>query len=647
MKKLPMRARAVLISLALAACGRNETASTASITNGTSASTVSGNERSNGGIAQDDVSEVAAPNDLVAVIRATSVRAVAARIARLGMVSESDVTGKGTELIAQLLGNEPLSRLVRTDRPMDGAVVFSGGRTSFVSSFAVPIPSETVRRLGSGFRVRSVGNGVIELTPQRNEQQTGSRNLEEEERDALVCFVSPTPTPTEGRLTCTTGAQSALESVTPFLARTLTRREPGPALIQATVFPNALRAMLGDQTIQELDGADRQIDSELANSNERPLHHPDVRTPFVRLAHDLVANARAFWNETSGINFSLSFDDQQLRLVASVDVHGATGSVMRGLIEGSRRAPALPEQFLQRIPTDAGVIVTASWGHQLFAPFSEPLTELIVALARSEARLPSPMVTQLQTMLSHWFDHDISMVTCVIGDSTDHVSSVSVMRFADEAHATQFVNDGRTSIAVLRTPAFIRAIEALLRQADISLRNIDWGQVRELPARGLPAGALVYQLPDTSQLARQARSGAPTATAGRRASAARVVQLLVVPEGAYVTTVQSRDVRATWAQIRARSGAPLDLALHGARPGAITLSLTPAGFANLLASSGDANVASTVSAVRQFAASLPDRGTAPAAILRMSNAEVGGDHRFLLEIELQASVLAGLVRAMQ
>jgi hypothetical protein len=645
--KQQLRTRAALLTLALAACGGNNAANTNTTTTTTTTTTTSGNERSNAVVAQDDVSEVVAPNDLVAVIRATSVRAVAARVARYGFLTESDATGKATELIAQMLGSEPLSRLVRTERPMDGAVVFTGGRPSFVTSFAVPIPSETVRRLGNGFRSRSVGNGVIELTPQRDEQQTGPRNPEDDESDALVCFVSPTPTPTEGRLTCTTGASSALESVTPFLARTLTRRETRQDAIQATVFPNALRAMMGGELTRGFDEADRAIDSNLANSNTRPLNHPDVRTPLVRLAHDLVANARALWNETSGINFSLSFDDQQLRLVASVDVHGATGSVMRGLIEGSRRAPALPEQFLQRIPTDAGMIATASWGHQLFAPFSEPLTELIVALARSEARLPSPMVTQLQTMLSHWFDHDLSMVTSVIGDSPDHVSYVSVMRFADEAHATQFVNDGRTSIAVLRTPAFIRAIEALLRQANISLRNIDWGQMRELPARGLPAGALVYQLPDTSPLARQARSGAPTATAGRRTPASRVVQVLVVPEGAYVTTVQSRDVRATWAQIRARSGAPLDLALHGARPGAISLSLTPAGFANLMASSGEANLASTVSAVRQFAASLPDRGTTPAAILRMSNAEVVGDHRFLLEIELQASVLAGLVRAMQ
>ncbi|MFO0559233.1 MAG: hypothetical protein U0269_14555 [Polyangiales bacterium] len=640
--KQQLRTRAALLTLALAACGGNNAANTTTTT--TTTTTTSGNERSNTVVAQDDVSEVAAPNDLVAVIRATSVRAVAARVARYGFLTESDATGKATELIAQMLGNEPLSRLVRTERPMDGAVVFTGGRPSFVSSFAVPIPSETVRRLGSGFRSRSVGNGVIELTPQRDEQQSGPRDPEDEESDALVCFVSPTPTPTEGRLTCTTGASSALESVTPFLARTLTRRETRQDAIQATVFPNALRAMMGGELTRGYDEADRAIDSNLANSNARPLNHPDVRTPLVRLAHDMVANNRALWNETSGINLTLSFDDQRVRLASSFDVHSATGSAMRALIEGSRAAPAIPEQFLQRIPTDAGLIVTGSWGHQMLAPYGGPLTEIAVALARSEARLPAPMVTQLQTVLTHLFENDLSNVTGVFGDSTNHLASVGVTRFSDDAHATQFVTDGRTAISILRNPAFSRAVETFLRQADAPRMNIDWRQVRELPARGLPAGAFAFQLPDFPTLAQQARSGAPTT--GRRAPAVPPVQFLLVPEGAYVTVVLGRDVRATWTQISARAGAPLDLALHGARAGALTLSLVPAGLANLMASLGDADAARTASAVRTVVTRMPDRGATP-AILRMSNAEVDGDQRFSLEIEVQVSSLTGLAAAMR
>lgn len=640
--KQQLPTRAALLTLALAACGGNNTAITTTTTATTT--TTSGNERSNTVVAQDDVSEVAAPNDLVAVIRATSVRAVAARVARYGFLTESDATGKATELIAQMLGNEPLSRLVRTERPMDGAVVFSGGRPSFVSSFAVPIPSETVRRLGNAFRSRSVGNGVIELTPQRDEQQSGSRDPEDEESDALVCFVSPTPTPTEGRLTCTTGAPSGLESVTPFLARTLTRRETRQDAIHATVFPNALRAMMGAEISRSYDEADRTIDSNLANSNARPLNHPDVRTPLVRLAHDMVANNRALWSETSGINLTLSFDDQRVRLVSSFDLHNATGSAMRALIEGSRAAPALPEQLLQRVPTDAGVIVTGSWAHQAFAPYGGPLTEIAVALARSEARLPAPMLTQLQTVLTHLFDNDLSNVTGVFGDSANHLASVGVTRFSDDAHATQFVTDGRTAISILRNPAFSRAVETFLRQADAPRMNIDWRQVSELPSRGLPAGAFAFQLPDFPTLVQQARSGAPTT--GRRVPAVPPVQFLLVPEGAHVTIVIGRDVRATWTQISARAGAPLDLALHGARAGAFTMSLVPAGLASLMASLGDADLARTASAVRTVVARMPDRGATP-AILRMSNAEVDGDQRFSLEIEVQVSSLTGLAAAMR
>lgn len=644
--KQQLRTRAALMSLALAACGGNNNATTNANTT-TTTTTTSGNERSQTVVAPDDVSEVAAPNELFALIRATSVRAVAARIARYGFLTESDATGKATELLSQLLGNEALARLVRTERPMDGAVVFGGGRTSFVSSFAVPIPSETVRRLGNGFRSRSVGNGVIELTPQVDEQQSGPRDPEQDSSgDEFVCFVSPTPSPSEGRLTCTTEARSALETVTPFLARTLTRRETRQDAIVATVFPNAVRAMMGADITRELDQADRGIDSELGNSTRRPLNHADVRTPLVRMLHDAMANVRALWSETQGLDLAISFDDQRVRLSGSIDVRNPSGSAARALIEGTRSAPALPEQFLQRIPTDAGFIMTGSFSHQIWAPFARPFTDITVALARNEARLPAAMVTDLQTVLTHMFEQDTSVAVGVYGDSANHLNSVGVIRLADEAHATQLVGDYRRAITILRNPTFTRAIETFLREIDAPPMRVDWRQIRELPTRGLPAGAFAYQMPNFRALAQQARTGVAPTGRNARTPAAAPLQYLVVPEGGYVTVVHAPDVRAAWTQISARAGAPLDLALHGARTGTFTTSIVPAGVAGLMAASGEAESVRMAGNVRTVVSRMPDRGTTP-AILRMTNAEVDGNQRFSMEIEVQVSTLTGLAAAMR
>jgi hypothetical protein len=649
-----LRSRIALLTLCLAACGGGATNSNAnSNANANANGATSGSEQTQAVVAQDDVSEVAAPNELVALVRATSVRAVASRIARFGFLSEAQANGMASEILSQFLGNEALSRVVRTERPMDGAVVLAGGRWAFVVSFAVPTPSETVRRVGNGYRSRSVGNGVIELTLQRDEQQSGPRDPEDDiEREENVCFVSPTPSPAEGRLTCTTGARSALELVTPFLARTLTRRDSRQDAIVATVFPNAVRAMAGSDVNRGFDELDRSVDRELGSSaNQGLLRHADLRQALLRFAQDVTGNLRSLWTETHGIDLAVTFDDQRVRLVGSVDLHNPTGSYARGLIEGSRAAPAMPEQFLQRIPSDVGMVITGGFGQQLAAPFARPINDIVTALARSEARLPAPLVTQLQGVITHMFDHSASVAAGVGADAQGQLGSISISRFNDPTHATQFVADYRQTVTILRNPAFSRAVDTFMRQMDVPRVNIDWRQVRELPATGLPAGSFVFQTPDFQAIARQVNETPARPPTGPRPRAARpaavpVHQYLVVPEGAYVTIVHGRDVRAQWAQVAARTGPAIDLAAHGARPGAFAMAIIPAGFPSLMAGSGAPDAARTAATTRTFINRMPDRGATP-AIFRMSNAEVDGNQRFSLEIEVQASTLTGLAAAMR
>jgi hypothetical protein len=174
--------------------------------------------------------------------------------------------------------------------------------------------------------------------------------------------------------------------------------------------------------------------------------------------------------------------------------------------------------------------------------------------------------------------------------------------------------------------------------------NINWGQVRELPARGLPTGAFAFELPDFNELAQRARREPPP-TQGRRPARPQPippVQYLLVPEGAHVTVVSGPDVRARWADLSARTGPALDLAAHGARQGAITMAIVPAGLADALQREAPQRAA----AVRAVVSRMPDRGATP-AILRLSNGEVEGNQRFSLEVEVQTSTLSGIAQGLR
>ncbi|MBL8678649.1 MAG: hypothetical protein JNK05_05765 [Myxococcales bacterium] len=637
--------------LSLVAC--NNGSGNTTVNNQQQRAQPSGNEQRTV-VAQDDVSEVAAPAELVALVRATSVRAIASRIARYGFVSDEQANGVAGEILSQALGNDALSRLVQTDRPMDAAVVFAGGRPSFVVSLAVAAPQSALQRLGRGFRSRPLGNGVIEVTAVSDEpNQRPQRNGESKEMAAPsreepnVCFISPTPRANEGRLTCTTGARSALELVTPFLARSLTRRDSPANAIVATVFPTAIRAMISQDVTRGFDEADQEIEREIGRSTEPPFNHADVRQPIVRFAHEFIANSRSIWNETAGLDLTVTFDDQRVRLVGSGDVHNPTASYVRALIEGSRNAPPLPEQYLQRFPSDVAVVFAGASGRQTMEPFVRPLTDIAVALGRNEARLPAPMLAQLQEILPRMFTSEAGFVGAVSADPQGRGTGTFLLRFTDAARATGMVTDYRRLLAIVRNPAFTRAIDTLARRADVSSFSVNWRQVRELPARGFPAGSFAFELPDFSAMANASRSTPPSMPGVRAPRPARPapvppLQYLIVPEGAYVTTISAPDVRARWAELSARTGPALDLAAHGARAGAISMSFVPAGFPNLVARQQPRSAAD----MRATIGRMPDRGATP-IVLRMSNAEVAGNQRFTLEIEVQSATLTGLAQAMR
>jgi hypothetical protein len=220
---------------------------------------------------------------------------------------------------------------------------------------------------------------------------------------------------------------------------------------------------------------------------------------------------------------------------------------------------------------------------------------------------------------------------------------VAVLRFAEAGRATAAVSDARALVTILRNRAMTRAIDNALQRLNGRPMNINWGQVRDLPARGLPTGAFAFELPDFNELAQRARREPPPQ--GRRPARLQPippVQYLLVPEGTHVTVVSGPDVRARWAELSSRTGPALDLAAHGARQGALTMAIVPAGLADALQREEPQRAA----AVRAVISRMPDRGATP-AILRLSNSEVEGNHRFSLEVEVQTSTLSGIAQGLR
>ncbi|MDP3276903.1 MAG: hypothetical protein Q8Q09_17005 [Deltaproteobacteria bacterium] len=624
-------ARYTLLSLVLVSCAGNTQTQTVTVPDTTS----SGNQAPPPA-PRDDVSEVAAPSELVAIVRATNARAISERLTQLGIATDAQARAAADQLLTEFLGSRELARAVSRDQPMDMAVLLGAGRPMMVLSVGVGSPAEVSTRLANSFRARPLGNGVIALDPvQSAQQQAASDGQDEGEdivEDAMHCLLSPTPTEGQGRLTCTKGAESGLTLVTPFMARTLTRRQTRENAIVATVFPVAMRALLGREATAAFDQAERQSATMLSNQSTGPLRHAELRAPLARLVGELIANGRATFNELSGIDMVLSMDNDIVRLSQSIELRAPSGSLVRAMIDGSRNVPAAPEQHLERIAPDAGFYFSAGLSLTPFAATLRTVSEAVVVLAQREARMPAAQVAQLRQVAESVTTMSATAVGGVVLANTGESSGVSVARFATPAAATAYVSDIRRMVGLLRSAPFARSMQALGTAFDVE--NVpDLRQVRELPTRGLPAGSFAYSLPDLSRVARGARPAA-------RGAAPRPTQQLLVVEGDHVTVVSGVDMRAAWAAASARTGAaPAALASVPVRPGTMTLAMMPSAIANLFAMSQNAGSSTPPAQPIVVPSQSP-------LVMRMHNADSDGATRFAWDFEISAQALTALVRTL-
>ncbi len=595
--------------------------------------------------AQFDVSEVAAPAELLGLIRASSLQAVIARAIRLGLLNEATASAMSAGLLQEFVPDSNIVRIIDRNRPIDVALIWADRRPQMVLAFGVGSIGEATRQLGNRYRLNGLGNGVMELVPtasQPNDPQ------QEDEAAGLRCFLSPTPQPTQARMTCTQGARAALESMTPFMARTLTRRDARQDAVVATVFPAAARVAFGTQVLQGFD----EVEAELARPSATSPHAslfapPEVRAVGERLAHEVVANLRSVWNESQGLDLTISADDNGAHLTGSVDVHNPSGSLVRAMTEAARTAAPFPDSQLQRIPTDGGVTGAMSLNLTSFAPLTRMLDELVVAVARHSAQVSPAQLQQMQALATTVIvNTSSSTVSGMTVDSQRQPVWITVTRCADASGPTALIQAVRSALILIHRPAIVRAVQAL--QNDSTFRPLsgsvpDLTMVRELPATGLPAGSILLQFPERRPLAVSAPpSAAPNRgrTANSRPNASNpvsVTQLLLVPDGASYTTVSARDARAAWTTALARTGPVMDPAAMGFRPGTIGLSFSLAGLDAMMSAGSQSSTPSAGAAL----ARMPDQGRTPIT-LRMSTADIDGNTRFQFAVDMQAVTIRSL-----
>lgn len=639
----PAGALALLCAFSTSCRGGAQTNTGTTTNTGSSGSVTTGTDQTVANqSAQFDVSEVPAPAELLGLVRATSLRTITNRLVRLGLVPEAQATDISRGLLNEAIGDETIAGLFDPNSPVDGALVWVDQKAELVVGFGVPAMSESARRLGNAYRLNGVGNGVMELV-RANAQ---SSSWEEGGRE-LHCFLSPTPQTTQARMTCTQGSRGALESVSAFMARTLPRRETRQDAIVATLFPAVARTAFGTQVLQGFDEAEASLARPSASNNSAPLfNHPDVRSSGDRLAREIVANLRAIWNESQGLDLTASVDDNGAHLVGSGDLHTPTGTLVRALTEASRTAPPFPDSHLQRIPTEGGFMGGYSLNLSTFAPFARILDDLLSSIARHTGRIPAAQVQQLQTLVSSiTASSNASAIQGMLPDAQNQPIWVSVARCADANGPATMIQSIRAALGLIHQPAIARVIRDF--QQDDSLRAVvrlipDFALIRELPATGLPAGSLLLQIPETRPLTVTAPPPPPTTVQRGRAATRTATpaptfrQWLFIPEGSTYTTIGARDARAAWTTIAARTGPVIDTAALGLRQGAITLSFTVASLDLLFA----AGASGTPYSQSRNIGRMPDQGRTP-IVLRFSTSEVDGNTRFQFSLDVQAITLRG------
>lgn len=604
-----------------------------------------------------DTSAVPAPEDLVGVVRIAPVGPLVERVAALSGLPAEMLRGPVDEAFHSVLGDPALGDLADRNAPVDFSfVVTPEGRFHAVVSFAAPAPEDVESRLGQTHRFVPTQNGMSRIQPVRTRRD--DENNEGLPSGRMRCTLAPTPRPTQSRIVCSE-SNEAVDIMAPYLARTLTRQDMPANTVTAELAVDAVRARYGSQATAVLDAAYGEIQREIDRDPTSSLRHTAVREIVMRLMRELLDNARSVVNEGSGLSSSLAFGEDRVTWHWVIDVRNPTGTWVRAFRDSLRPSGPVPADLLTHLLPEGWAYAANATDARPLRDFFHNLAALTEAIAESDGNVPAADAAALRQALEALLVQGRCTTSFGAGfDAEGELWGTATTRCESPAQGQAIVAATRNLIGVLRRPAVARWINTTSGLLNLGL--FDVREVRELPARGLPAGAYGFSVPSLSTTAESAGAlsgllGLPPpppsttlpaggarrrgAAGGRAARAPRrpPTQVVVLASGNDVLYAMGTDAAALLARYQANMTPGVEVRYLTAPDAAIVEALVPAGLPNSLRarSSNDA------SELQQTIARMPDQGRTP-IVLRLGSSESEGVTHFTFDIDIHRPTLAAL-----
>lgn len=596
-----------------------------------------------------DTSEVPAPDNLVAVIRVASVRPLAQRLGQLIGVGD-----RLASLVENQLQRDFPTGTFDLHAPLDVAMFLSRGEPKIAVSVAAGPIDDVEARLEGRYRFVSLTNGMNRL--ERIQQNQGPDDLD-------FCVLAPTPRPSQSRIVCSPD-RNAAETLAPYMSRTLTRRQVPDHTIQADLSVEILRHQY-EEPIQLFFRQLEQLgQSALISDQTGPWRHGPVREVFQQLLSELMDNLRSVVQDGTTLHTSLDFAEDRVTWHWWFDARNPRGTWLRAWRQATRDTTSVPPELLTRLLPDGTYYVVATIDGRAFRPLSNTFVEIVNRVVQSEGSLPPGDVTALRQAIETVITPQRATVAVTSG-ANDQGDSwfVGTYQFETDSQVSNWVTGVRSLVSVLRRPAVARWFRtSSLRQL---LGLSDLRDLRDLPTRGLPAGAYAFQMPSWNEIievqsqnfGKMFRSlfGLPTASATSTPSAASQVpssgqanrgnartrraltQVILVPNGNNLLVVLGPDARALFTRVQNNNTPGIEAQFLQPQGAALVQALVPARLPAAMRTRSP-NEATTLA---RAIARMPDQGRTPITF-RVGSTEVDNLTRYTFDIEVRRETLAGI-----
>ncbi|MEI8258922.1 MAG: hypothetical protein WCJ30_24905, partial [Deltaproteobacteria bacterium] len=550
-----------------------------------------------------DVSEVPAPADLLATMRLSSVNQVIERVGAL--------TGMGDMIRSQvdeMIGNwhGGLANLFDRSAPVD-LVVIARGRNDVdvVFAFGGPSMDEIERGLANSHRLVPLPNGVRRLETTTPPSQSSSTQN---------CFASPTPRPAVTRIVCSDHANVA-ESVLPYVARTLTRREVAANALTFEVSMDVARRNLVGDAIRQLAQGREQFDQNI--SGRSAGLDPALRDALIPLAHDALDALQGLLTDPTRYYAALTFGADRITLHQELDLQTPHSTLLQAIINAARPQGPVPPAMLAHLMPGGYVYAAGTFDETGLQPSMQRLIQIGEMLIAHDTALDAADQAALRAALDAIPQLGRLTEAMSMGADAEGHPWVTAGVHSPTMQSAQWIASTRAMLAAMRRPHIQGEIRRLLALANVTLPDL--GALRELAVTGLPAGTLLVQFPSFRALTEaamgRASSAPPPAAAparGRRprrgAAAAPVdpgTQLLIAPDGADAVMTMGRDARAIYTQYMSNTTPGVDPQYVSSPGAAMVSAMVLGGLPNLMRATSERESRQLATALQ----ALPDHGS--------------------------------------